>query len=420
MWKRFIAYVAPIVVLALLIACDGVPWVHSSSDSEAGRDASSSFPSSDDDAADRVDPSTLSASESCCLIADPLAANPRAGCGDPAIEACVCTHRPSCCEDIWGFECVIDTVAACGICNVMDPLVVAAMDVDTDNDGRSDFDELVEGKDPEDPTDGPDIDGDGIPNEDDPDVDGDGILNGFDLDVDGDGVLNVFDPDIDGDGVVNFIDVDDDGDGLLDDDDLDDDADGMADDKCIRDEDCDDGNVCNGQEVCTLIAICRLGPPPDCSDHVACTIDGCQPYSGCFHTPDDTACNDGVDCTADTCDDMLGCLHEADDNACNDNIDCTADSCDDALGCIHNADDAACDDNVDCTEDLCNSTLGCVHDPNDEECKNECAKRYWCDTSKGCQAEKKDTEMCATASDCPDEEGFKKECSNCACVYRRP
>jgi hypothetical protein len=36
----------------------------------------------------------------------------------------------------------------------------------------------------------PDIDGDGIPNNEDPDMDGDGIDNGVDPDIDGDGIPN--------------------------------------------------------------------------------------------------------------------------------------------------------------------------------------------------------------------------------------
>lgn len=418
MWRRILGTTLSIGAIAILIACDGVPWARLSADPEAGRETSSSSASSADGAADLLDQSNLASSDDCCLVADALDSMPRAGCGDPAIEACVCTYRPSCCELIWDFDCVIEALGACGTCSVVDPQVVAVLNIDRDNDGRSDLDELVEGTDPQDPTDGPDIDGDGIANKDDPDVDGDGTLNGFDFDVDGDGILNVGDVDIDGDGVVNFLDYDDDGDGLLDEYDIDSNGDGMPDHQCINDDDCDDGNVCNGDEVCALIAICRMGPPPNCSDHVGCTIDACNPSSGCFSTPDDTACNDGVDCTQDTCDDALGCTHEADDTACNDNIDCTADSCDDMLGCIHDADDDACDDGVDCTEDSCDPTLGCVHEPNDDECKEEskCIKRTWCDPNKGCQREYKEGNNCSEDSDCKKGE----ECKECKCVAKPP
>jgi len=52
----------------------------------------------------------------------------------------------------------------------------------------------------------PDLDGDGILNEDDDDIDGDGVLNFEDEDMDGDGVLNFWDGDIDGDGRSNTFD----------------------------------------------------------------------------------------------------------------------------------------------------------------------------------------------------------------------
>ena len=51
-------------------------------------------------------------------------------------------------------------------------LLLAALALDSDNDGRSDLEELVLGNDPFDPLDGPDIDGDGIPNGEEPDVAG--------------------------------------------------------------------------------------------------------------------------------------------------------------------------------------------------------------------------------------------------------
>ena len=74
----------------------------------------------------------------------------------------------------------------------------------------------------------PDIDGDGIPNEEDPDIDGDGIPNGEDPDVDGDGIPNGSDPDADGDGIPNGDDPDVDGDGTPNGDDSDVDGDGTS------------------------------------------------------------------------------------------------------------------------------------------------------------------------------------------------
>lgn len=120
--------------------------------------------------------------------------------------------------------------------------LLALWPMDSDGDGRSDFDEVVSGSDPHDPTDGPDIDGDGIPNEEDDDVDGDGIPNAYDDDIDGDGIPNPVDLDRDGDGLLDLLDTDDDGDDVPDTRDNDDDADAKEDPK-DRAEDSDDDGV---------------------------------------------------------------------------------------------------------------------------------------------------------------------------------
>ncbi len=112
---------------------------------------------------------------------------------------------------------------------------LAALLSDMDNDGASNLEELKAGKDPDNPLDGPDIDGDGIDNGDDDDVDGDGVPNKHDFDVDGDSLFNGVDNDIDADGLLNKDDADADGDGLSDRWDLNDDGDDDPDDE--EDED---------------------------------------------------------------------------------------------------------------------------------------------------------------------------------------
>ena len=91
----------------------------------------------------------------------------------------------------------------------------------------------------------PDIDGDGIPNGEDPDVDGDGIPNGEDTDVDGDGTPNGSDPDVDGDGIPNGDDPDVDGDGILNGEDDDVDGDGTPNGE---DPDADGDGTPNGED----------------------------------------------------------------------------------------------------------------------------------------------------------------------------
>jgi hypothetical protein len=116
----------------------------------------------------------------------------------------------------------------------LDPTVLLLLS-DRDHDGLSDRDEMELGLDPDDPHDGPDVDGDNVPNGDDPDVDGDGIPNRHDFDLDGDGLFNGLDPDVDADGLLNHDDPDADGDGLSDRWDLNADGDGKPDDE--EDED---------------------------------------------------------------------------------------------------------------------------------------------------------------------------------------
>lgn len=113
---------------------------------------------------------------------------------------------------------------------------LAALLSDYDRDGRSNLDELKLGTDPYNASDGPDIDGDGVPNGEDPDVDGDGVSNEHDFDVDGDMIFNGHDHDIDADGLLNEDDPDADGDGLSDRFDLDDDGDDEPDDEEDEDE----------------------------------------------------------------------------------------------------------------------------------------------------------------------------------------
>lgn len=105
--------------------------------------------------------------------------------------------------------------------------LIAWLASDTDHDGLPNGFELDFGLDLNDPTDGPDIDGDGLFNFEDNDMDGDGYVNATDPDIDGDGISNGQDDDIDGDGVPNEIDFDMDADGIRDEWDLDFDADGI-------------------------------------------------------------------------------------------------------------------------------------------------------------------------------------------------
>lgn len=64
---------------------------------------------------------------------------------------------------------------------------------------------------------------------------------------------------------------------------------------------CDDGNLCNGQESCDTKSGCASGVPLICNDGNPCTLDWCDPITGCRYEycPDgETFCIDGL-CTDD-------------------------------------------------------------------------------------------------------------------------
>ncbi len=98
---------------------------------------------------------------------------------------------------------------------------------------------------------------------------------------------------------------------------------------------------------------------PLCNDSDPCTIDTCDPLSGCVFTPKN--CNDGVACTLDSCDPMTGaCIHTADNGLCNDSDPCTIDTCNPLSGCVFTPKN--CDDADPCTEDSCEPITGeCIH-----------------------------------------------------------
>ncbi len=175
---------------------------------------------------------------------------------------------------------------------------------------------------------------------------------------------------------------------------------------CAGDADCEDledGDICNGTLVCTKAepedpeGICTVDAVTilTCGDEIGCTLDTCDPVSGCTFTADDGACDDGNPCTADSCDAEKDCQHVfSDDPApCDDLNPCTDDACDETLGCQYgfnvlpcddgNActvgdvcsngtcagpDATDCDDGNPCTDDSCDAGLGCMHGDNAAPC----------------------------------------------------
>lgn len=138
---------------------------------------------------------------------------------------------------------------------------------------------------------------------------------------------------------------------------------------------CDDGDPCNGLELCDEASgVCESGDPLDCDDSDACTTDSCN--GGCQHAP--LACTDGNGCTIDSCDPLSGCVFVTE--TCDDGDPCTEDGCNPNGGCWHS--DIDCDDEDACTVDTCGAQ-GCVSSPVDCTDGNGCTSDS-CDSGVGC------------------------------------
>ena len=166
---------------------------------------------------------------------------------------------------------------------------------------------------------------------------------------------------------------------------------------------CQDESVCTVGDLCAA-GECLAGEQVNCQDANSCTDDTCDPTLGCLHTPGNGACDDGNKCTSgdhcaagkcvfdsveqcddenpctiDSCDPGSGCVYELGTGPCDDGDVCTlGDHC--HLGdCISSA-TLSCGDGNPCTDDACVSDIGCTHTANDALCDldNDCTKDDHC------------------------------------------
>lgn len=147
---------------------------------------------------------------------------------------------------------------------------------------------------------------------------------------------------------------------------------------------CDDDNVCTTKDHCVEGA-CISDASLECDDANPCTVDTCDPATGCTYGPaealcsdgsactvidkcldgecasgDAITCNDGNECTDDSCAAEIGCLYTPNADYCNDSNPCTVlDKCINGI-CV-GADPKNCDDGDNCTVDMCTYLTGCIH-----------------------------------------------------------
>ena len=93
---------------------------------------------------------------------------------------------------------------------------------------------------------------------------------------------------------------------------------------------CADGSFCNGEELCDGAGACQPGTPVDCDDGVSCTVDTCDEVNNaCANTPNDNLCaDDGQFCNGqEVCDVVNDCVSEGDPCPAGSTCDEAADVC---------------------------------------------------------------------------------------------
>ncbi|MCB9730194.1 MAG: SUMF1/EgtB/PvdO family nonheme iron enzyme [Deltaproteobacteria bacterium] len=183
---------------------------------------------------------------------------------------------------------------------------------------------------------------------------------------------------------------------------------------CVRNEDCDDGNVCNLDRC--IANVCRHSGDiiqdccqdnEECEDGDACTVNTCDGQEHQCNPPEPvtlqgtgTCCNTAADCndddvtTLDLCSEENVCTHDPDPDycvselaPCDDENDCTIDSCDVASErCVHDPNPACCIDDSECNDDNLCTTDSCTLETG--ECVNAAIP-----------------ECCNSAADCDDDDG---------------
>jgi cysteine-rich repeat protein len=165
---------------------------------------------------------------------------------------------------------------------------------------------------------------------------------------------------------------------------------------------CEEGNefgLCTGERVCTA------GGLSECSAAVP-SFEVCNGADDdCSGAVDDEACSDDNPCTLDTCDPATGCTFQSlDASPCDDGDLCTlTDHCEEG-DCVGTA--IVCDDSNLCTDDSCDGQQGCVFAPNDDACDdgNACTVGDACSKGK-CAGVAIDCQ-CKTDADCaPFDDG---------------
>jgi hypothetical protein len=140
---------------------------------------------------------------------------------------------------------------------------------------------------------------------------------------------------------------------------------------------CDDGNLCNGTEVCDHVLGCRPGTPLLCDDGNVCNgTETCNPQMGCVPgTP--LTCGNGNPCDGtENCDPNLGCQFGP-PPACDDGDICNGlETCVPFVGCVPGT-PLDCSDADPCSVDTCDPIDGCMNNKPGVTCRLAGRSSLW-------------------------------------------
>ncbi len=116
------------------------------------------------------------------------------------------------------------------------------------------------------------------------------------------------------------------------------------------------GNVCGQNATCVFGACQGSFTCGDCDDGIDCTADSCDTFTGaCVHSPNNGLCTDSNWCNGtETCNVSVGCVSGT-PVSCNDANPCTVDICDPFSGCqfINVNDGTDCGSGLTCQDGMC-------------------------------------------------------------------
>jgi hypothetical protein len=166
------------------------------------------------------------------------------------------------------------------------------------------------------------------------------------------------------------------------------------------------------------------GSDGDCDDLIACTLDTCNPVTGCENTPINSGCEDSNVCTTDICDTVTGCKNDGtgvtvtcgDGDVCTIDDVCQGDADGTCVGEFQDSDaDSVCDANDNCVGDQTLVDLPCDSSDDADDCETgiyDCSTGTLVCTDDAASDDADADGVCDLDDNCPTIENPQQEDCN--------